>query len=936
MPRAFSVAMPPVRSMTGVLLLALFARVGGRASEETDFFEKRVRPILVERCQECHEEAGKRKGGLALDSRSGWMAGGDSGVAVVPGRPDESRLIEAVRYKNRDLQMPPKNALSGSEVQVLERWVAMGAPDPREAAGSGGKRATGMSLEEGRAFWAFRPVKRPPVPAGGTNPIDAFLGEALRGAGVEPAPLADRLTLLRRATFDLTGLPPTVTEVDSFLGDEAPDEIAFGRVVERLLASPQYGVRWGRHWLDVARYADSNGLDENIAFGNAWRYRDYVVDALNADRPFDQFVREHIAGDLLPDDGEMGRENGMVATGFLALGAKVLAEPDLRKLEMDVIDEQIDTMGKAFLGMTLGCARCHDHKFDPVTQEDYYALAGIFRSTRHLADEKLGAIKYWYEHSLASPEQVTERRLAEARVKTLQVAATKLVEESRAALRKELDARIADYLAESVRLSEGISDEEVRKLAEGAGLRWRYLKACRVVLQGRRGEEVFAAWHQMASSYGAVGERAVEAVRSHYAVLFDAAQRGLAAAKAKDAKATAPSDSLLAVALAAVGGKGGFLAIPEKVEDAFGGEVAERIKALQGEVTAAQAKVVELPSAMGVTEAKAHEVTPVHLRGSYLTLGKEVRRGVPLVMGGKLGAISEGASGRLELAEWMASPEHPLTARVMVNRLWRWHFGRGLVGSTENFGVLGDKPSHPALLDWLASELVERGWSLKAMHRLMMSSEAYRRASSYPQRMASVADGERLNPRALDPENRLWGRAEIRRLEAEPIRDALLAVSGRLDFSLGGKTVPLKNREFVFNHTSKDATKYEMTRRSLYIPIIRNNLYEMLEQFDHPDPTMPTGNRNATVIAPQSLILMNAPLVRTSAETLAGRISEGGGTLQEQVDEMYRRVYGRMPRGDERERAVRFVECQEEIEAGNGMPMLAHSLMAANEFSYLR
>ena len=924
------------RSLGAIPLVALLASVGVQASEGTEFFEKRVRPILVERCQECHEEGGKKKGGLALDSRMGWMAGGDSGVAVVPGRPDESRLIEAIRYKNRDLQMPPKNALSDSEVQVLEAWVAMGAPDPREAPRGAAKRVSGMSLEEGRVFWAFKPVVRPSVPEGWVNPVDAFLGVALREAGVEPAPLADRLTLVRRATFDLTGLPPTPSEVDAFLADNSSDEVAFGRVVERLLASPQYGVRWGRHWLDVARYADSNGMDENIAFGNAWRYRDYVVDALNADRPFDQFVREQIAGDLLPDDGETGRESGMVATGFLALGAKVLAEPDLRKLEMDVIDEQIDSMGKAFLGMTLGCARCHDHKFDPVTQEDYYALAGIFRSTRHLADEKLGAIKFWYEHSLATSEEVTAKRTFDARVKTLQANVAKTVEDARGALRKELDARVSDYLAEAVRFSADVSEAEVRKVAERAGLQWRYLKACRAALQVRRDESVFAAWHQMASSFGVAGERAVEMVRGHYTVLFDAAKRALAEAREKDSKATIPEDKLFAAALGMIGGKGGILFIPEKVEDAFEGEVLERIKKVQGELAAVQATVLELPSAMGVTEGTLREVTPIHLRGSYLSLGKEVRRGVPQVMGGKLAEIEKGASGRLELAQWIASENHPLTARVMVNRLWRWHFGGGLVGSTENFGVLGDKPSNPALLDWLASEFVKRGWSLKAMHRLMMSSEAYRRASTYPRRMASAVDGERPDPRMLDPENRLWGRAEIRRLEAEPIRDALLAVSGRLDPSLGGKTVPLKNREFVFNHTSKDATKYEMTRRSLYIPIIRNHLYEMLEQFDHPDPTTPTGNRNATVIAPQSLILMNAPFVRTCAEELSHQVMSGGGTLQEQVVEMYRRVYGRAPNGREAEQASRFVERQEEIEAGNGMPMLAHSLMAANEFSYLR
>jgi hypothetical protein len=307
-----------------------------------------------------------------------------------------------------------------------------------------------------------------------------------------------------------------------------------------------------------------------------------------------------------------------------------------------------------------------------------------------------------------------------------------------------------------------------------------------------------------------------------------------------------------------------------------------------------------------------------------------------MVMGGKLGAIAGGSSGRLELADWIASADNPLTARVMVNRLWRWHFGKGLVSTTDNFGVLGDRPSHGDLLDWLAREFVDRGWSVKAMHRLLMSSEAYRRASTYPQRMVSKGSVERLDASVVDPENRLWGRAEVRRLEAEPLRDALLAVSGRLDARLGGKTVPLKNREFVFNHTSKDATRYDTTRRALYIPIIRNNLYEMLEQFDHPDPTTPTGSRNATVIAPQSLILMNAPMVRTCAEALAECVTGAGGAIFEQVDDLYRRVYGRSPEFEERSRAVRFVEQQDAIESGNGMVMLAHSLMAANEFCYLR
>ncbi len=928
--------MPVLRAGFLWMLTVLMAGGGLRASEGTDFFEKQIRPILVERCLECHEEAGKKKGGLALDSRAGWMAGGDSGAVIVPGKPDESRFIEAIRYKNRDLQMPPKNALSAEEVKVLERWVLMGAPDPRDGGVSGRKQVKGMSLEDGRRFWAFSAVRRPAVPTGSGNPIDAFLGSKLRDAGVEPAPLADRLTLIRRATFDLVGLPPTPEEVAGFLSDGSSESEAFARVVDRLLASPQYGVRWGRHWLDVARYADSNGLDENIAFGNAWRYRDYVVDAFNADRPYDRFIREQLAGDLLPDDGETGREDGLVATGFLALGAKVLAEPDLRKLEMDVIDEQIDTMGKAFLGMTFGCARCHDHKFDPVTQEDYYAMAGIFRSTRHLADEKLGAIKYWYEHGLASPEEIADRKSAEARIKMLQASVTAATAEERARLKAELEGRAADYLAACVRLKEGISDEGIRDAARREGLREKYLKSCFMAVRARRGEEFFGAFHQMSASYGLLGERAVEAVRSHYATLFEAAGQALADARKKDPKAVAPSDGLFATALASLGGKGGFLAVAEKAEEGLEGDALARVKGLQAEVAKVQSGMKELPSAMGVTEGSVQEVTKIHLRGSYLTLGKEVRRGVPMVMGGKLGAIAGGSSGRLELADWIASADNPLTARVMVNRLWRWHFGKGLVSTTDNFGVLGDRPSHGDLLDWLAREFVDRGWSVKAMHRLLMSSEAYRRASTYPQRMVSKGSVERLDASVVDPENRLWGRAEVRRLEAEPLRDALLAVSGRLDARLGGKTVPLKNREFVFNHTSKDATRYDTTRRALYIPIIRNNLYEMLEQFDHPDPTTPTGSRNATVIAPQSLILMNAPLVRTCAETLAECVTGAGGAIFEQVEDLYRRVYGRSPEVEERSRAVRFVEQQDAIESGNGMVMLAHSLMAANEFCYLR
>jgi hypothetical protein len=385
--------------------------------EAVEFFEKRVRPILVERCYECHAGA-ETQGGLRLEDRQGLRRGGDSGPSLVLGHPDDSLLISAVRYKDPDLQMPPSGPLPAGEVAILEQWIASGAADPRERqADSGGERPSGMSIDDGRRFWSMQPLADPQVPSNDGNawvqtPIDAFVLSSLQHAGLEPAPIAPRRELLRRMSLDLTGLPPTPDELESFEQDTAPG--AVDRCIDRLLSSPQYGVRYGRHWLDVARYADSNGLDENIAFGNAWRYRDYVIDSFNQDKPFDRFVEEQLAGDLLPD---ADRES-TTGTGFLVLGAKVLAEPDREKLEMDTIDEQLDTIGKAFLGMTLGCVRCHDHKFDPIEQKDYYALAAIFKGTKTFGDSNYGAIKHWNEISYATAEErerLKQRRCANRR-----------------------------------------------------------------------------------------------------------------------------------------------------------------------------------------------------------------------------------------------------------------------------------------------------------------------------------------------------------------------------------------------------------------------------------------------------------------------------------------------------------------------------------------
>jgi len=915
-----------------LILGGLTAAVAGTvqaASPEAagvEFFEKKVRPVLVERCFECHSSTAKVKGGLSLDSRDSMLTGGDSGPALVAGQPDKSLLIEAIGYKNQDMQMPPKKQLPAAEMEALVQWVKMGAPDPRTGAVvATAKHLTGMDLKSGREFWSFKTLAAPAAPvvkntAWVKTPIDAFVLSQLEAKSLSPAPPADKRTLIRRATQDLTGLPPTPEEVDAFLKDESTE--AFPRVIERLLNSPAYGERWGRHWLDVARYADSNGMDENVAFGHAWRYRDYVVRAFNNNKPYDQFLIEQIAGDLLPAHDTADRHEALAATGFLAIGGRVLAEPDVKKMELDIIDEQLDTLGKAFLGMTLGCVRCHDHKFDPVSQADYYALAAIFRSTRSLSDEKMGAIKFWYEHQMATPEQVAAKKAHEAKAAEKRKVVTAFSAKARAELKAELHSHAAEYLTAAAQLPDDPDFADVEKLAAAAKLRPRYLLTCRQYLARKSDHPFFAEWRAFTAA-----KKPAE-VSTHYAPLF-------AAALKLDPKAKDKPDADVAEARAALDDLAGFLVVPDKDADAFDAETLAKVTSMMDDLMQVEDATPDPPAFMGVGEGNVVRAMPIHIRGSYLTLGKEIERGFPEVMRTSFikPVFPVKQSGRLELARWLASSEHPLTARVMVNRLWRWHFGKGIVSSTDNFGVLGDKPSHPELLDWLARVFMENGWSVKDMHRLIMKSNAYQMASSHPNAgMASSAP----DPALLDPENRLLWRFNIQRFEAEQIRDSLLHVSGTLSQEIGGKTIPLRNREFVFNHTSRDHTTYETPRRALYLPIIRNHLYDMLEQFDYPDPTMPTGSRNATVVAPQALIMLNAPVVLDAATNLAKRIARDthNGSIEARLQRVYSLTYGREPTVREIERATRFIQgSRNQDETWN---LLCQSLLAANEFMYLR
>lgn len=897
------------------------------SAADLEFFESKIRPLLVEHCYECHSGT-ELNGGLSLESRVALLRGGNTGPAIALGsNASESLLIRAIEYKSEHLQMPPSGRLTDQQIGLLRDWIARGAPDPRvgpETDGSQSKPIAGLSLEQGKQFWSFKPMSNPVPPQVSDmtwvqTPVDNFVRSKLDEHSLVPADYADRRTIIRRVTLGLTGLPPSPEEVAEFEQDDSPT--AYEDLVERLLASPQYGVRWGRHWLDVARYADSNGLDENIAFGNAWRYRDYVIKSFNEDKSFREFLIEQIAGDLAP----YANEETKTATGFLALGARVLAEPDVEKLFMDTIDEQLDTVGKVFMGMSIGCARCHDHKFDPLTQHDYYALAAIFKGTRSFADERYGAIKYWYEHEFAVAEDSEKLKAVEADIAATKQAAASYKAEAYESIRKSSRAKAADYLAAAARLPLGSTLGVVERVALPLGLHPRILHYCRIHLENQKDSEFFRKWHELAGD--------TDAIRLHYSQLFSEVDAAWEQAQTATPPSQTLSDPRLEQARLARLDAAGFLAIPPQPEHALDPASLAKYYELMEVARKIESSAQDRRGAMGVNESVAIQSIPIHIRGSHLNLGQSVQRGFPKVMQWSEVApiFPDNASGRWELANWLTDTSHPLTARVIVNRVWGWHFGRGLVSSTENFGVQGERPTHPELLDWLARRFIASGWSVKELHRLILLSSTYRMSSAH-QHVTEY--------NSLDPENRLLWKFPIRRLDAEQSRDVVLATCGRLDLRLNGKSVPLRNRQFVFDHTSIDHTKYDSLRRATYLPIIRNNLYTWLEQFDYPDPTMPTGNRNQTTVAPQSLLLMNNPLVLESADVLADRILSRYSDNTIRLDQVFRVLLGRPPSETESESCLRYLQ-----KAGDGTDLeiirkswvsLVQALMASNDFLYVR
>ena len=905
-----------------------------------EFFEAKVRPLLVNRCQSCHAGA-KIKGGLRLDSRANAMAGGPSGPAVVPGKPDESLLVEAINY-GEALQMPPKSKLPADEIATFTKWVEQGAAWPvgRETSSSGTVKP--FDLRERSKHWSLQPVKdsAPPEvkdPAWSINAVDRFLLAKLEARGLKPAGEADKATLIRRLTFDLTGLPPKPAEVDAFVNDPSPD--AYEKLVERLLASPHYGERWARHWLDLVRFSETSGHEFDYDIPLAYRYRDYVIRAFNADVPYNQFVVEHVAGDLLPEprrDPKTDTNESVLGTGFFRLHEGVHSPVDLKEDGASKVDNQIDVLGKAILGLTIACARCHDHKFDAITTKDYYALAGFLSSSRH-------------NLAFLDPPAMLAPKLAELESIREQIAAKY---QGPIAADRLKDTNTPDIVFEdfSGKTYESwfvtgdafgngptrpgswrVRGDKVEALTPGVAHSGAISDRLRGVLRSKTFTLTKPYVHTLASGKGGRINLVIdgfEKIRSpiygdlvHNVdhgdgfrwVSIDAAQWvGHPAYLEIDDGATVDFTG----GTAFVRDGRGFIAVdevlfsdgpapqvPARPESASIGP-EEKLKELQpllARYREIEGEIAEPTLGQALTDGNGVDVK-VHIRGSTKTLGEVApRRFLEVLAGDSAGATSEG-SGRLGLARKMADPSNPLTARVMANRLWHHHFGRGIVTSVDDFGLMGREPTHPELLDYLASRFVASGWSIKGMHRMIVTSRAYRMSSH-------------LDPEVdrLDPSNELWHRRDVRRLEAEAIRDTILAVSGRLDSTLYGPSVAPHLTSFMEGRgrPGHSGPLDGDGRRSLYINVRRNFLTPMLLAFDYPTPSSSMGRRNVSNVPAQALTLMNDPFLIGQARFWATRLRKDVKvTAAESVETMYREAFGRPPSDDERSTALAFLDEQ--------------------------
>jgi cytochrome c553 len=921
-----------MKPATFLLAVTAFLSAMPLRAADVDFFEKKIRPLLVERCYSCHGN-GKQKGGLSLVSRESLLKGSDSGPVVVPGHPEQSRLVEAIRYE-KDTRMPPKGKLPDDAIADLIAWIEQGAPWPPAPAPSGDAplRSRGDTITaEDRAFWSFQPIADPPLPdvqdtTWPKKPLDRFVLARLDTQGLRPVRTADKRTQLRRATFDLTGLPPTPAEIEAFLADESPE--AFARVVDRLLASPHYGERWSRHWLDVARYAEDQAHSfQPRLFPNGYRYRDWVVGAFNDDLPYDRFVVEQIAGDLLTDGAVKER---LPALGFFALGPHYYGDSSAKKLvEASELDDRLDTLCRGLLGLTVACARCHDHKFDPIPTKDYYSLAGVFQSTK-------------YQEVPFAPAGVVEKYdQAQARIKQQEAKIKQFVDAAPAVVAEHLAQQTVLYMVAAWKLHNQRRSNPQASVAEAAAKE----KLVDVVLdrwvkylfdKGSEKRAHLAGWREALADLDAKKDLSKDAAAlakvTAAATAFQDEVHGilrerdeLLASKetAADTKKTRPLtvaglDKAKADVLQELLAPAGvFGVVAAQAEPLLPAEEQKALSAMRAELQELKKTAPPMyPTIHTIAEAPAADMK-VYQRGDPNREGDVAPRRFLRVLGGDEPQPFTQGSGRLELARAIASKDNPLTARVIVNRVWQHHFGKGLVGTPSNFGRLGQRPTHPELLDHLATRFIAHGWSLKWLHREILLSATYQLSS----------DDEAQN-RQVDPANRLLWRMNRQRLDVEAWRDALLAVAGRLETRFGGPP--------------SDLAASANTRRTLYGSISRHNLNGLLRLFDFPDPNLSSEQRTTTTVPLQQLFVLNSDFMIEQARALAKELTAAGSDDADRIRAAFPRLYGRLATEREVELGLKFLATPEmPPDPGETKPALsrweeyAQVLLSANEFTFV-
>lgn len=870
-------------------LMLFTASLSNAAEPGVDFFENKIRPVLVEHCISCHGEK-KQSGGLRLDSKQATLKGGDTGPALVAGKPKDSLIVKALNHVD-DLKMPPKGKLPASIAADFAKWIETGAVDPRD----GAAQTTGViDWNKAKAFWSFQPVVKPPLPAAtGKTPIDRFINAKLAEQGLTRLPVADKRTLIRRLTFDLTGLPPTIDEVTEYLNDTSAD--ADAKLIDRLLAKPAYGEMQARQWLDVARYAE----DQAHTFGvqpstDAWRYRDWVIDAFNSDMPYDRFVKLQIAADLYGGDSPEELKH-RAALGLFGLGAVYYKNSDAAKAAADELDDRVDTLTRGFMGLTVSCARCHDHKFDPIPTQDYYSLAGIFKST-NLAKVPL-VPKAELDKINAAQKQIQD---ADKLLKSLlqqgkDVLAVKKVDELPAYLQAvwKLEARRmekADAKVDEIAKAEKLDGPTLDRLA-------KFLKTKANTMPG------LTDWAKMQPKKGETAvPAAVEALASSW--------RDQVKTIIKDTKHKNRNEVMNAL----FNDKGVFILTDTEATNAMPADQ----KAKYEETKAKHADLVKnappTPTMVhGIVEAGAADMK-VFVRGNPAKQGELApRRFLKILAGDNAPKYTQG-SGRKELAEAIADSKNPLTARVIVNRIWQQHFGRGIVGTPSNFGTLGERPSHPELLDYLAAEFVANGWSIKKLHREILLSDVYRRVST--------PDAKNMEK---DADNKYLWRANRRRLSVEAWRDALLAASGKLDPKMGGPTTNLDSAD--------------NTRRTVYARISRHELNGLLRLFDFPDANITSERRIETTVPQQQLFVMNSPFMINQAKALATRLEKEATTEDARIQRAYQLLYARPVSPEEQQIGLSFLTSKDPDDASKNKltrkERYYQALLASNEFMYV-